>query len=159
MPDFTRRVKKKLVLPDGEVVQKAVVAQPPKSMSRNISEGRTVYGAVSDTLLNSLVGESNDQSSRQTAMAGRVPTSNGYLVVTNMRLLWADQTRMAAVGEIKAKFDFADIASVGVEKGGGTGNRLLSITFADSSSIDLAVMKSQHPENIATVIQSHLAQG
>jgi hypothetical protein len=155
MPDFTRRVKKKLVLPDGEVVQKAVVAQPPKSMSRNISEGRTVYGAVSDTLLDNLVGE----SSGQTAMAGRVPTSNGYLVVTNMRLLWADQTRMAAVGEIKAKFDFADIASVGFQKGGGTGNRSLSITFADSSSIDLAVMKSQHPENIATVIQSHLAQG
>ena len=52
---------------------------------------------------------------------------------------------MASVGDIEDEFDFADIASVDVEKGGGTGNRLLSITFADSSTIDLAVMKPQHP--------------
>ena len=143
MPDFTKRVRKKIDLPTGENVVQAAVAQPSGSISRGFAEKRTTLGAVSSSLAGKAsIGGDGGQ------IADRVPSKNGYLVVTNRRVVWADQGKTGSVGGIVAQFSFGEIAGVELTDGGGMSNKLLSLAFTDQSSVDVAVAKGAKPDRL-----------
>lgn len=151
MPDFTKRVRKRLVLPEDEIVEQAAVAQPTGSISRGFAESWTPFGAVSGAVRAKLAYDGPDGT-----LAGRISPRNGYLVVTNKRFLWAAQSRTGSVGEVEAAFGFDEVASVDLADGGGMGNQILGIGFADTSGVELAVAKGQHPGRLASAMQSKL---
>ena len=152
MPDFTKRVRKRLALPAGEHVVQAAVAQPSGSVSRGFAENRTSLGALSSSL-GAKMADDRDTG----GIAERIPKKNGYLVVTDLRVLWADQNKTGSVGDIVAQFAFDEIAAVELTDGGGMSNKLLSFTFADQSGIDVAVAKGQQPDKLHAALLSALA--
>jgi hypothetical protein len=128
------------------------VAQPSGSISRGFAEQRTAGGAIASAVREKLTGNDEDE-----LLSARVPSHNGYLVATSLRLLWAGQRRTGSVGDIEAEFSYAEIASVHLTDGGGMSNKLLSIEFSDSSSVDVAIAKGQKPGRLVAAISSALS--
>jgi len=154
MPDFTKRVQKRLPLPDGEFVQQAAVAQPPGSFVRGVAERPSVMGGLLDAAVSKKGRSTNPDEG---VIADRVPSKNGYFIVTNRRFLWAAQNRLGSVADITAEFRFDEVGAIELTNGGGMSNKLLNITFIDGSEVGLAVAKGQKPDLLAAAITASLA--
>ena len=148
MPDFTKRVRKRLPLPDGEQVVQAAVAQPEGSISRGIAEQGTAARGVVAATRDKRAHDGDDGTS-----AGRIPPANGYLVITDRRVLWADQRGTGSVGEVVAAYDHAEVVSLTEAGGHRMGNVLLALRFADGSSVGLAVHKGQKPDRLLAAMR------
>jgi hypothetical protein len=141
MPDFTKRVVKGASsdLGPGEQVIRAVVAQPPGSITRGITEtGSTAFG----------YRRGRKQKARHeaevTGLAAQIPPQNVYLTLTDRRVLIHVMTKMGNPEQLVAQYRFDQIASIRCDpkrfKAGS-----LEVTFADETAVDLLVVQRQDP--------------
>ncbi len=154
MPNFSRRAERRLEdrLRPGESFVFAAVVQPTGSISRELAidtrVGLAVWNAVK------IKRSQGDTDS----IAGRTPTSNGYLAATSHRLIWLDQGGTGfPTDEIVTTFEAAEVLGADSDKAGRLGQRSVVVAFTDGSTIDLWVHRSNRPDRLVEAINALIA--
>jgi hypothetical protein len=145
MPNFTKRVARRAAgdLEAGETVLRAVVGQPPGSLTRGINEpgGNLVSGLRE--------GRRSRRAGGTAGLAAAVPPQNVYLTLTDRRLLVHTMTVLGSPKGLAAAFALDRVARVTLESGRNRGNLL--VAFTDGTSVDFLVVPSQHPKEFLAV--------
>jgi hypothetical protein len=147
MPNFTKRVARRAAgdLAAGETVLRAVVGQPPGSLTRGINEprGNLVSG------LREGRRSKRERAGGSAGLAAAVPPQNVYLTLTDRRLLVHTMTVLGSPKGLAAAFALDRVARVTLESRRNRGNLL--VAFTDGTSVDFLVVPSQHPEEFLAV--------
>jgi hypothetical protein len=142
VPDFTRRVARRAAgdLQPGEAVLRAVVAQPPGSLTRGINEpgGNLVSG------LRQGRRDKREHGAEAAGLAAAVPPRNVYLTLTDRRLLVHTMSVLGSPKALAAALPLDRLARLTLDQQRNSG--ILLVRFADGTSVDFLVVKSQHPE-------------
>ena len=111
--DYTSKVAKEAValLPDGEVVRKAVVANPAGGFMDRINVGDVRVGRAAVQ-----AKKTSDAVAEIGCVAATVPRKNAYLAVTDRRLVIFDLTRMGRLKSVIAAFTPDEVAGMHAEK-------------------------------------------
>jgi hypothetical protein len=121
--------------------------QPSGSISRGVGRSGNPHRGVAEAVAVKMAGDD------EATVAGRVPTKNGYLSVTDHRVIWLDQRRTGFPGDPVTEFAADELSRVDHGKAPGLGNRSVRITFRDGAVSDLVVHRSQKPDELVEALR------
>ncbi len=148
--DYTDKVAKQAValLPDGETVTRAVVANPSGGFMDRVNQGNPAL-----LLAAWKAKEVSDAVEEAGGVAATVPRCNAYLTVTNQRLVIFDLTKMGKLKSVIAAFGPAEIDTLQSEQRDRNTADLL-IGFPDGSACVYAVIQRQDAEGFVAEFES-----
>jgi len=148
--DYTDKIAKQAVdlLPDGETVRRAVIANPTGGFMDSVNSGSAavVWAALR-------AKEISDEVREGGGVAATVPRCNAYLTVTNERLVIFDLTKMGKLKSVIAAFSPAEIDTLQADQRNRNTADLL-IGFPDGSACVYAVIQKQDAAGFVAEFES-----